>query len=73
MEPRLVVSRLFERMMLWLMLLVSPFTLGGCRAIAAIFKAGFWAGAIIVVVVVVIIAGLVWSFTRGGRGGGGTA
>jgi hypothetical protein len=41
-----------------LILMMSLFV-GGCEAIAGIFRAGFWVGAIVVVLVIGIIAWIV--------------
>ncbi len=39
--------------------LFSALMLTGCQAIADIFRAGFWVGAIIVLLVVLIVMGIV--------------
>jgi hypothetical protein len=44
-----------------LILMMSLFV-GGCEAIAGIFRAGFWVGAIVVILVIGIIA---WVIGRG--------
>lgn len=43
----------------WLLLLLFTLTASGCQAIGDIFRAGFWAGAILVVIVVGIVVGIV--------------
>lgn len=46
----------------WSVVLVvlATLTLTGCQAIADIFKAGVWVGAILVVIVVLIVAFIVY-------------
>ena len=39
--------------------LLSAFSLGGCRAVEAIFKVGAWFGALIVIAIVAVIGGIV--------------
>ncbi len=41
------------------LLILSTLMLTGCQAIADIFRAGFWVGAIIVLLVVLIVMGIV--------------
>ena len=41
-----------------LLVLLLAVTLTGCAAVAGIFKAGFWVGAVIAVVIVVILFAL---------------
>jgi hypothetical protein len=41
-----------------LLVLLMAVTLTGCAAIAGIFKAGFWVGAIIAVIIVVVLFAL---------------
>lgn len=50
----------------FLLFLLLSFTLSGCDVILGIFEAGFWIG----IILVVLVAGLIWYFTRGRRGGG---
>ena len=41
-----------------LLIVLMAVTLAGCAAVAGIFKAGFWVGAVIAVIVVVILFAL---------------
>ena len=54
------------------LLIVFTLTLSGCEAIAGIFEAGFWVGAILMVIIFGIVL-YVASRIRGSRGGGGTS
>jgi hypothetical protein len=53
-----------------LLLLTFTLTLTGCEAIAGIFEAGFWVGAVLMVVIFAIVL-FVASRIRGSRGSGG--
>jgi hypothetical protein len=55
---RMTPTRLYQTS---LILMMSLFV-GGCEAIAGIFRAGFWVGAILVILVIGIIA---WVMGRG--------
>lgn len=46
------------------LLLMASLFFAGCEAIAGIFRAGFWVGAIIVILIIGIVA---WLFGRGRR------
>lgn len=46
-----------------LLLLAATFTVSGCEAIAGIFRAGFWVGA----VGVIIVIALIWFLVGRGR------
>jgi membrane-bound ClpP family serine protease len=41
-----------------LVIVLLTVTVGGCAAVAGIFKAGFWVGAVIAVIVVVLLFAL---------------
>jgi len=70
MAPTQLVNRFVNRFLVLLLVLVGPVLLDGCTAIKGIFKAGFWAGAIVVVLGLAIVGGLAWLATRATGGGG---
>jgi hypothetical protein len=56
--------QLVNRFVVLLFVLLGPVLLDGCTAIKGIFKAGFWAGAVVVIIGLAIVGGLAWLASR---------
>ncbi len=50
---------MIRQLPLLMTLFLSTLILSGCEAIADIFQAGFWTGAILIAVVILVIVGIV--------------